>query len=411
MVSKRMGLTAGALVAVPLALGPGAMAASTPAAASSGGTGAGVVTRVASAAADAGTTKPSVMRANRTAQQVLSSMTLQQRVGELLMMGNPATNPYLVTEQYIQKYHVGSVVLTGRSTYGTAHTNWLVGRLQSYTGTASTGGTKLVVAADQEGGYVQVLQGPGFSRMPTALYQGTHWSLGTIRSNAATWGGQLKSAGVNLDLAPVMDTVSQSFAPYNAPIGYYDREFGYTPYDVLMRGNAFANGLRDAGMGVTIKHFPGLGRVRGNTDTTSGVTDTVTTRYSSSIQPFAVGVRSGAEAVMVSTAYYKKIAPNPAAFSTSIMGTMLRGDLGFTGVIISDDLGNAKQVQAWSPGTRAVLFLQHGGNLILTVNPSTVPAMYNAVLSLAESSSSFRSKVNNSALHVLQLKARLGLIG
>jgi beta-N-acetylhexosaminidase len=125
---------------------------------------------------------------------------------------------------------------------------------------------------------------------------------------------------------------------------------------------------------------------------------------------FAEGVRSGADAVMVSTAYYRKIAPNPAAFSSTIMHTMLRGDLGFTGVIVSDDLGGAVQVRAWTPGERAVLFLTHHGNLVLTVDPGVVPAMYHAILSRAQQVRSFRAEVTSSALYVLRMKARLGLL-
>ena len=102
---------------------------------------------------------------------------------------------------------------------------------------------------------------------------------------------------------------------------------------------------------MTAKHFPGLGRVTGNTDTTAGVTDTVTTRTSTDITPFRAAISAGAHLLMVSSAYYSRIdASHPAVFSPTVIRGMIRGDLGFTGVVISDDLGNAKQVAAWSPG-------------------------------------------------------------
>ena len=83
---------------------------------------------------------------------------------------------------------------------------------------------------------------------------------------------------------------------------------------------------------------------------------------------------------MISTAYYSRLdARNPAAFSRSVIHRLLRRQLGFRGVVISDDLGNAGQVAAWSPGARAVRFLGAGGDLVLTVNPATLPAMYRAV--------------------------------
>src|SRR5699024_994963 len=137
----------------------------------------------------------------------------------------------------------------------------------------------------------------------------------------------------------------QSFAPRNKPIGYYDREFGYHAHDVGMRATAFANGMRDAGVSVAIKHFPGLGRVTGNTDVTAGVTDTTTTRHANSLDAFEIGIEAGAKVVMVSTAMYSKIDPGtPAAFSSTVMNGMLRDDLGFRGVIISDSLDGTEQV-------------------------------------------------------------------
>jgi beta-N-acetylhexosaminidase len=267
----------------------------------------------------------------------------------------------------------------------------------------------LYVATDQEGGYVQVLRGPGFSRIPTALTQGT-WSARTVKARARTWGNQLRRAGVSLNLAPVMDTVSRSFAPSNRPIGYYEREFGHTPHRVLMKGTAFANGMRAAGLQVAIKHFPGLGRVRGNTDVSSGVTDRVTRRHSGSIRPFRVGVRAGAHFVMVGTAEYAKIDKGtPAAFSHTIVTGMLRHDLGFDGVVISDDLGQAKQVQQWSPGRRAVKFIRAGGDMVLTVRPSTVAPMAHALIRRAEHVPAFRSKVDHAALRVLRAKNQADL--
>jgi beta-N-acetylhexosaminidase len=346
-----------------------------------------------------------------SAEQTFYSMSLPQRVGELLMVGTPAGKASSGAIKTIGRDHVGSVILTGRSHAGVAHTKKVTRKLQAATGSAATGGTKLIIAADQEGGDVQVLQGHGFGAMPSALYQGTHYSLKSIRSHADTWGKQLQKAGVNLNLAPVMDTVSKSFAPHNAPIGHFDREFGYTAHEVGMRGTAFANGMRDAGMAVSLKHFPGLGRVKGNTDVTAGVTDTVTGRHSKSVGAFATGVDAGAKVVMVSTAMYSKIDPHtPAAFSPTVLRGMLRGDLGFDGVIISDSLDGAKQVAKWSPAARAVKFVEAGGDLILDTGPSIIRPMYSALIKRAKKKPAFAQRVNHAALHVLHLKKQVGLL-
>ena len=90
---------------------------------------------------------------------------------------------------------------------------------------------------------------------------------------------------------------------------------------------------------------------------------------------------------------------------------MIRGDLGFTGIVISDDLGNAKQVARWSPGARAVDFISAGGDIVLTVNPSVIPAMVNAVTARAASDTVFRCRVQAAVLRVLTVKAQYGLLG
>ena len=274
---------------------------------------------------------------------------------------------------------------------------------------SATNGVPLFIASDQEGGFVQVLSGPGFSAIPQALTQGS-WSASTLQTSARGWGEQLRAAGVDLDLAPVLDTVPAGEP--NPPIGDFNREYGHDPGRVSAAGTAFAVGMAQAGVAATVKHFPGLGRVNTNTDTTSGVTDNVTTFSDAYLAPFQAAIRAGAPFAMVSFAYYQLIdATHPAVFSGTIIGGMLRGELGFKGVVISDDLGAARQVAGWSPGERAVDFINAGGDMVLSVTPSVIPAMVTAVSAEAASNPSFRAKVDAAALRVLTAKQQQGLIG
>jgi beta-glucosidase-like glycosyl hydrolase len=363
--------------------------------------------RSASAAASASVSEAAVPAGGAWA--VFYRMTMAQRVGQLFMVGGTATGPGTATYSAISNYHVGSVMLTGRSYLGTSATLSVTRGLQSRATSAATLGVPLFVATDQEGGYVQVLQGTGFSRMPTALTQGT-WSTSTLRSSALTWGRQLRSAGVNQNLAPVMDTVPYAMRNTNKPIGYYHREFGYTTSIVSSHGSAFMSGMLGAGVATSIKHFPGLGRVTANTDVSAGVTDYVTTYDDPYLAPFRTAVTAGTPFVMMSLANYNKIEPRvPAAFSSKIIGGMLRSGLGFRGVVISDSLA-AKQVQAWSPAARALNFVNAGGDMILMTDPTLVPTMVSAVLARANADSTFRGKVNAAALKVLFAKQRMGLI-
>jgi beta-N-acetylhexosaminidase len=340
---------------------------------------------------------------------VLARMTLEQRIGQLFMVGNPATSVSPTVLGQITKRHIGNVVLTGRSYAGIPATANVTNHLQWQTTTTATAGVPLFVATDQEGGLVQVLNGPGFSAIPKAITQGTY-APAALRTYALAWGRQLRAAGVNVDLGPVMDTVP-SPATYNPPIGSYGREFGYAPTVVASHGTAVVQGLQSADVAATIKHFPGLGRVNANTDTRSGVTDGVTARGDSYVQAFGSGVAAGTQFVMMSSAFYSRMDRiNPAVFSPTIIGTVLRHDLHFNGVVISDDLGAARQVAAWAPANRAIAFLASGGDIVLTVDPSVVPAMYDTVLAYAKANPTFRNILNQAALRVLTAKQQRGLI-
>jgi beta-N-acetylhexosaminidase len=369
-------------------------------------TAAGLLAAVTAPMAAASTASPA-----RTAQTVLAGMTLPQKVGQLFMVGTPATSADSATLSAITARHVGSVMLTGRSYGGTLVPARVTSAMQARATAAATDRVRLLVATDQEGGQVQVLHGRGLSEMPSALSQG-RWGLRHLRDEAGVWARQLRHAGVNMDLGPVEDTVAGPLAARsNPPIGVYDREFGYTVKVVANHGRAFALGMSAHGVAPAIKHFPGLGRVHANTDTSSGVTDYVTTRHDAYLVPFATSVKAGVPVVMMSTAYYHRIDPrNPAAFSPVVIGQVLRGDLGFHGVVMSDDLANTRQVSRWSYGARAVRFIDAGGDLVLTVNPSALPAMYGSVLERARHDAPFRAKVNASALRVLEFKQQRGLL-
>lgn len=361
---------------------------------------------VAPAGPAPGVAEAAVATSALTPAQQLARLTLYQRIGKVLMMGVPATGASAPTMNTLTRFHVGSVFLSGRSYGGTAATHAVVAKLNATVGAQSTGGLPRFIATDQEGGYVQVLNGPGFTDMPTALHQGT-WSTTYLQAQAAKWARQLRSAGVNVNLAPVGDTVpSAAFAPYNAPIGYWHREYGYTSEHVAADVDAFTRGMKAGGVAPVVKHFPGLGRVTKNTDTSTNVTDNTTTRYTAYRRPFARATNNGTRWIMVSNAYYPKIDGHYiGTFSPVVMKTMLRHDLAFKGIVISDDLCNAKQLAPWSYATRATTFFKNGGTMLLCVNPAALPTMYWALLAEAKRSPAFRATIDAAALEVLDTQA------
>jgi beta-N-acetylhexosaminidase len=332
-------------------------------------------------------------------------MTERQRVGQLLMVDCSSTGVSSATVAAIQRYHVGAVILDGTSTAGRQATRNVTDQLNRL----APRRVGLFIATDQEGGLVQRLQGPGFSAIPSAVNQG-QLDAATLQGDAQQWGSELKSAGINVNLAPVLDTVPAGFGS-NPPIGDLYRQYGNTPNAVATYGLAVARGMTDAGIDMTVKHFPGLGRTRGNTDTTGGVTDYVTTRQDPYLAPFRAAIRAGVPFVMVSTADYAKLDPDvPAAFSKTIITGMLRQDLGFHGLVISDDVGIARQVRNYSIGQRAIAFVAAGGDVVLTVDATQAADMTSALLQQANLHPNFKKLVDAAALRVLQEKQRKGLL-
>jgi beta-N-acetylhexosaminidase len=334
---------------------------------------------------------------------LVDGWTLEEKVGQILMVGLPVAGPFQPTFDMLRDDQVGGVFLHGRTKAGRQPVKNLV---DAAVDAAAREREPLFVATDQEGGAVQVLRGPGFSDIPNALDQAT-LTAAELRKRSEVWGDELAAAGVNLNLAPVLDLVPQAAAESNAPIGFFGRNYGYTAESVITHGNAFAQGQRDAGVQTSIKHFPGLGRVAGNTDDTAGVTDTVTGPDAPSVAVFDAGIEAGSGLVMMSSAVYSRIDPDaPAVFSPTVVG--LVRELGFDGVIISDDLSAAVQVESVPPGERAVRAVDAGVDMVLaSARPSVAPAMVDALISTARDDPDFAAKVDAAAARIVAAKADL----
>ncbi|WP_245532425.1 glycoside hydrolase family 3 N-terminal domain-containing protein [Acaricomes phytoseiuli] len=345
------------------------------------------------------------------AQQALAGLTPQQKVGQVVMASVPVTGPEPAALAALQQLQLGNVFLKGRAYGGTTEVSAVSARASEAVTIPGSGGIRPFVATDQEGGAVQIMNGPGFSEIPAAIQQGGV-SSEQLRAQAAGWGGELALVGVNVNFAPTLDTVpSAAFAPRNAPIGAFGRQYGYRPEVVSAAGGAVAKGFADAGVAPTIKHFPGLGRVTGNTDTVSGVVDSQTQADDPYLLPFRNAIAAGTRWVMMSNASYPQLdAQNIAPFSPAIMGQLLRQDLGFDGIVVSDDMCDAVQLSPYAPATRAADFIAAGGTMALCTNPAVLPAFYQGVLDRAAADPVFAKTLDEAVLKVLESKAQSGLL-
>ncbi|HEY0719551.1 MAG TPA: glycoside hydrolase family 3 N-terminal domain-containing protein [Streptosporangiaceae bacterium] len=340
---------------------------------------------------------------------MLARMTEAQRIGQLFLVGLPGNQVRGPVAAAITAHHYGSAIFGANSTGGVAGARQVASAVQALAGPA-TAGVKFFVAANQEGGEVQALTGPGISSIPPALSQGSA-HVSTLRKRARIWGDQLRAAGVNLNLAPVLDVVPPGTDAGNAPIGALQREYGHDPAIVASHGVAFLHGMAGAGVATSAKHFPGLGRVQGNTDFTSSVVDSSTTAGDPYLQTYQAAIDAGVPLVMVALATYTRIDPrHPAVFSATIMDGLLRSRMKFRGTIVSDDMGAAAAVAGVSPAARAVDFIAAGGDLITTESLPAAGVMDAALLRRAGADRDFRAQVDSAARHVLQTKQAYGLL-
>ncbi|HYN65830.1 MAG TPA: glycoside hydrolase family 3 N-terminal domain-containing protein, partial [Ornithinibacter sp.] len=273
----------------------------------------------------------------------MESLTPEQQLGQLLMVGFDTNASLRSLDDLVASSHVGNVIYLG-GWDGADKVSRTSEHLQGLASATSTGDVGLLIAADQEGGEVHQLRGEGFTRPPSAKRQ-AEMSSAALTKAATGWARELAAAGVNVNLAPVTDTVPADIGRANEPIGRWGRQYGSDPETVERASTAFLEGMLAGGVEGTVKHFPGLGRIRNNTDFSStGITDDVTDADDPFLKPFSAGVKAGAGLVMVGSARYSKLDPKvPAMFSAPIVTDLLRGDLGYDGVVITDDV-NAKAV-------------------------------------------------------------------
>ncbi|HEV3212200.1 MAG TPA: glycoside hydrolase family 3 N-terminal domain-containing protein [Acidimicrobiales bacterium] len=268
-------------------------------------------------------------------------------------------------------------------------------------------GLGLLVMTDEEGGGVLRLDNL-VAPFPWARTMASTMTAPQITALARRVGAQLLAAGVTMDLAPVLDVDGRNVAPgATDPDGL--RSFGGAVAVVTADGAAFAKGLRQAHVVPVVKHFPGLGGSTGNTDYGAAATLPWPTLQASALRTFSSAIQSGAPAVMVSNARVPGLTPLPASLSSKVMTTVLRGQLHFTGLIVTDSLtaGAIAKVPLSVPAA-AVAALVAGADLVLLGNAGSAAAdahlavsVANAIAAAVGRGTLTRATLQGAAAHVL----------
>ena len=235
-----------------------------------------------------------------------------------------------------------------------------------------------LLCVDQEGGRVQRFQ-DGYSALPALEGFGRIYAADPVRALALAeehaWlmASEIRATGVDLSFAPVVD-----LGRGNLAIG--DRAFSTEPDIVAEFARAYVRGMHSAGMAATIKHFPGHGTVREDTHFDVAVDQrSLDEMRATDLVPFVAGIEANAEAVMLAHVTYPLIAPEPAGYSPYWINTILREEMGFRGVVFSDDIGMAAAFSAGGIKQRIDAHLDAGCDVVLVCHPQLVEESLAAV--------------------------------
>ncbi len=331
-------------------------------------------------------------------------MDLRRACGQLLAVGFEGTAAPAELLGRIARSEVGAVVLFRPNIVTPPQVADLVASLR----VAAPPDAPLVVAVDQEGGAVQRLRAP-LTEWPPMLAVGAAGDPARTEAVGRALGGELAALGIGWNFAPVLDVHTN---PRNPVIG--NRAFGTAPAVVITHALAFWRGLLAAGVQGCGKHFPGHGDtvVDSHLDLPIVAHDEARLR-AVEIAPFAAAVAAGAEAIMTAHVLYPALDPSlPATLSQRILIEILRGELGYRGIVVSDDLDMKAVADRWPIEELAVGGLGAGVDRFIVRGPAARQvAAFEALVRAAESQSSVRSRVVESAarLTAFDAAARVGL--
>ncbi len=346
------------------------------------------------------------------------SLSLEDAVGQMLLIGVRGLELDAETEALLADIKPGGVILfdyDGPSGGELPRNVASPGQLKALTAALQAASDRpLLIAIDAEGGFVNRLKEKyGFEiQLPSHITLGTGTPSET-EALARASARQLSALGINWNLAPVVDV---NVFPESPAIGYWERSFSDDPNVVAEHAAAFARAHRDEGVVSTLKHFPGHGSAVG--DTHLGVTD-VTDSFvrDDELAPYRALIEDGYnDPVMTAHVVNRNLDPSarPATLSRPIVTDLLRGELGFEGVILSDDLQMGAILEQYSLETAAIEAIKAGVDVILIANQNTydidhVRRIKAAIIAAVERGEISRQRIDESVERILDLKRWYGL--
>lgn len=339
---------------------------------------------------------------NQSISEEVSKMDLEEKIGQMIFAGVSGTTMDTGAQKLINQLHVGGIIFYKNNFENPTQTVELVNQIKA----ENSSNTPLFLGVDQEGGRV--------IRLPGALTNfPPNKQIGEVNNPEFSYkigrllGYELKEFGLNLDFAPVLDINSN---PNNPVIG--DRSFGNNLEIVSKLGIETMKGIQSQKVIPTIKHFPG----HGDTSVDSHlelpiVNKTLKELMKLELIPFKRAMDEGAEVVMVAHMLIPKLDKNnPASMSKVVMTDVLRKQLGFSGVIITDDMTMGAIVEHFDIGKAAVESVKAGSDIILVGHGyDNVDKIQSALKSAIEKGEISQQRINESVERIIKLKRKYGI--
>ena len=336
---------------------------------------------------------------------LLAKLNLQQRIGQRFLSWIPGTTAGKKAREIILENYVAGVVISAQNVSDKVQVKELTAALQKIS-LEATPPISIFIGVDQEGGRIARFRFKQTVVFPAAFYMAEHNDESFVESAAYITGRELLDMGCNMNFAPVLDVYGK---PDDTIIG--DRSMGWKSERVGDMGKAYLAGSARAGLISVIKHFPGHGITTVDSHTelplVDGGRDVAFDRH---LLPFRMAIAGGAEVLMTAHILYTDIdRENPVPLSPAIIQGILRNELGFDGVVISDAVDTRSLTRKFSASEIVRRSFKAGVDLLLCTDVFSVTDLKAEVLKLLASGQLTEDDIARGTLRVLRLKLRYGL--
>jgi len=337
--------------------------------------------------------------------KTMAEMSLHDKVCQMMFVtpeGLTGTDDVMVagdaTKQALQAYPVGGIIYFANNFDNVDQTRDMISNTQSYSKIG------LFIATDEEGGRVNRIMDTLGTTYIGPMYDYKDDGPDAAFENAKTIASDMSALGFNLDFAPVADVWSN---PDNTVIG--DRAYSDDYAQAAELVGSAVKGFQDGGVICTLKHFPGHGDTAEDSHYSSAyVNRTKAQIMADEMQPFRTGIDAGAELVMVGHLIVPDIDELPSTLSYKIATEMLRGDLEFDGVAITDSMEMESIADNYGVADSAVMAVQAGMDMLL--QPADLAAAVNAIVTAVQNGDITEPRIDESVRRILTLKAERGLL-